>query len=167
MAAPVRRPDTPTRWSHRARWSVRAWGQARFLTGGIPAQLAAVLVVVVPWWSVSTPSWNDLGWQGSGWLLPLLGLVVVFLALPAFTRMHQHRLRTTTGVDIPPQSAIGNRWSAAGIVAGLPAPFRPRKPLTMPGRTTKSSSPAASFSPYRLLRFSTSIIACSRHRWRR
>jgi hypothetical protein len=130
-----------------------------FLTGGIPALLAAVLVVVVPWWSVSTPSWNDLGWQGRWWPLPLLSLVVLFLALPAFTRMHQHRLRTTAGVDIPPQPAVGNRWSAAGIVTGLPAPFGPRKPVTTPGRTTKSSPPTASFSPYRLLRFSTSIIA--------
>src|SRR5215472_8040062 len=37
----------------------------------------------------------------------------------------------------------------------------------MPGWTTKSSPSTASFSPYRLLRFSISIIACSLHRWRR
>jgi len=126
-----------------------------------------VLVVVVPWWSVSTPSWNDLGWQGRWWPLPLLSLVVVFLAVPAFTRMHQHRLRTTTGLDIPPQPAVGSRWSAAGIAVDLPAPFGPRNPVTMPGWTTKSSLSAASFSPYRLLGFSISIIACSRYRWRR
>src|SRR5215469_9114119 len=47
------------------------------------------------------------------------------------------------------------------IVVDLPAPFGPRKPVTTPGRTTKSSPLTASFAPYRLLRFSTSIIACS------
>src|SRR5215468_3847608 len=47
------------------------------------------------------------------------------------------------------------------IVVDLPAPFGPRKPVTTPGWTTKSSPATASFSPYRLLRFSTSIIACS------
>src|SRR5215468_3735779 len=44
------------------------------------------------------------------------------------------------------------------IVVDLPAPFGPRKPVTTPGRTTKSSPSTASFSPYRLLRFSTSIM---------
>jgi hypothetical protein len=36
----------------------------------------------------------------------------------------------------------------------LPAPFGPRKPVTTPGWTTKSSLSTASFSLYRLLRFS-------------
>src|SRR5215471_3916735 len=62
-------------------------------------------------------------------------------------------------------SADTNRASAQ--TALVPAPFRPRKPVTMPGWTTKSSPSTASFSPYRLLRFSTSIIAWSLHRYRR
>ena len=147
MAGPVRRPDTPTRWSHRALLPVRAWGQAPFLTGGIPAQLAAMLVVVVPWWPVSTPSWNDRGWHGRWWPLPLLTLAVAFPAPPAITRMHQHRLRTTAGVDIPPQPAIGNHRSAAGIAAGLPAPFGPRKAKISPRRTCRSMPATASWPP--------------------
>jgi hypothetical protein len=59
-----------------------------------------------------------------------------------------------------------DRRGVVQIVVDLPAPFGPRKPVTMPGWTTKSSPSTASFSPYRLLRFSTSIIACSLHRWR-
>ncbi len=125
MAAPVRRQDAPARWYHRAPWSIRAWAQALYLTGGIPAQLAAVLIVLVPWWAVSTRSWNDLLGQGSWWSqwpLPLLSLVVVFLAGPTLTRMHRHRLRTTAGLEIPPQPAIQNRWSAAGIAAYARSP---------------------------------------------
>src|SRR5262252_3299148 len=57
--------------------------------------------------------------------------------------------------------AVGSsRPAIIRIVVDLPAPFGPRKPVTMPGWTTKSSPSTASFSPYRLLRFSTSIIAC-------
>src|SRR5215467_2548847 len=64
--------------------------------------------------------------------------------------------------------AVGSsRPAIIRIVVDLPAPFGPRKPVTTPGGTTKSSPSTASVSPYRLLRFSTSIIACSLHRWRR
>src|SRR5215471_3929223 len=58
--------------------------------------------------------------------------------------------------------AVGaSRPAIIRIVVDLPAPFGPRNPVTTPGRTTKSSPLTASLSPYRLLRFSTSIIACS------
>src|SRR5258705_3454216 len=46
------------------------------------------------------------------------------------------------------------------IVVDLPAPLGPRKPVTMPGWTTKSRPSTASLSPYRLLRVSTSIMDC-------
>ena len=67
-------------------------------------------------------------------------------------------------VDPDPARGGSSRPAIIRIVAGLPAPFGPRKPVTMPGRTTKSSPSTASFSPYRLVRFSTSIIAWSLHR---
>jgi hypothetical protein len=44
------------------------------------------------------------------------------------------------------------------IVVDLPAPFGPRKPVTMPGRTVNESSSTASVSPYRLVREVTSIM---------
>ena len=38
------------------------------------------------------------------------------------------------------------------MVVDLPAPFGPRKPVTIPGRTVKSSRSTAILSPYLLLR---------------
>src|SRR5664279_2581467 len=49
------------------------------------------------------------------------------------------------------------------MVVDFPAPFGPRNPVTIPGRTTKFKPSTASLSPYRLLRFSTSIIGCAFH----
>ena len=51
------------------------------------------------------------------WPLPLLGLVVVFLAVPPLTAVQRHRLRVTAGVVIPPQPRIESRWRVAGLVA--------------------------------------------------
>jgi Putative sensor len=103
-----------------APWSPRTWRQALYLAAGIPVQLVALLVVLVPWWSLTGPSWGNLlgvrNW-GKLWPLPLLSLVIVLLAVPALTAVHRQRLRATAEVDIPPQPATGNRWSAAGIVA--------------------------------------------------
>src|SRR5258708_4618114 len=48
------------------------------------------------------------------------------------------------------------------MVVDLPAPLGPRKPVTRPGWTTNSRPSTASLSPYRLLRFSTSIIGALR-----
>src|SRR5579859_4486329 len=67
-------------------WSPRAWSQALYLTGGIPAHPRAAL--------------------------PLLFLVVIFVALPALTAMQRHRLRTTAGVDIRSQRP----WTSTGLV---------------------------------------------------
>ncbi len=109
----------------RVPWSPRAWSQALYLAGGIPAQLFAVLLVLVPWWSLVTPSWGHaLGHRNWGkvWPLPLLILVVVFLAVPMFTGIHRHRLRATAGVLIPPQPVMPDRLTVRGIVAAARAP---------------------------------------------
>jgi hypothetical protein len=55
--------------------------------------------------------------------------------------------------------ALGaSRPTTIRIVVDLPAPLGPRKPVTIPGLTTKLMSSTASFSPYRLLTCSISII---------
>ena len=38
----------PARGYRRVPWSPRAWGQALYLAGGIPAQLAGPLIVFAP-----------------------------------------------------------------------------------------------------------------------
>jgi hypothetical protein len=52
-------------------------------------------------------------------------------------------------------------WSSPAIiriVVDFPEPFGPRNPVTIPGCTTKFNPSTASLVPYRLLRFSTSIM---------
>ena len=88
----------------RAPWPPRSWRQALYVTGGIPAQLGPVLLVVSGF--LVKPRWS----------LPLIFLVIVFLAVPLLTRMHRHRLRVTAGVEIPLQPAIPKRLSRDGIV---------------------------------------------------
>src|SRR4051812_27545378 len=44
------------------------------------------------------------------------------------------------------------------MVVDFPAPFGPRKPVTMPGLTVKVRLLTAVFSPYRLVRPSSSIM---------
>jgi hypothetical protein len=44
------------------------------------------------------------------------------------------------------------------MVVDFPEPFGPRNPVTIPGWTTKFNPSTASLVPYRLLRFSTSIM---------
>ena len=104
MATSVLPRGAPTRPYRRVPWSPRAWSQALYLAGGIPALLAAPLLVVVGF--MVRPRW----------LLPLLFLVVVFLAAPLLTGMHRHRLHATARVVIPPQPARPSRLTAEGIV---------------------------------------------------
>ena len=102
-----------------APWQPQAWRQALYLAGGIPAQLLALAIVLLPWWSTRTPSWQRLQGEsnwGKAWPVPVLCLLVVFLATPALTAMHRQRLRSTAGVEIPPLLEIGDRWSLPGIV---------------------------------------------------
>jgi signal transduction histidine kinase len=126
MAAVVSRQDAPARWYHRAPWSPRAWRQALYLAGGIPALLVVPLVLLT--WAAGLrwrSRWLPVSWPGGAgklWPLTLIGLAIVFLAVPALTAMHRHRLRTTAGVEIPPQPRTGNRWSAPGMIAYARSP---------------------------------------------
>jgi len=90
----------------RVPWSPHAWGQALYLAGGVPAQLAAPLIVVG----------SFLATLHRAAVLVLPGMVVVFLAIPLLTGMQRHRMRASTGVVIPPQPPIEHRLSVAGIV---------------------------------------------------
>ena len=105
MATAVQYPDRPARPYHRVPWSPRAWSQALYLAGGIPAQLAAPVLVVL-----------GILVRPRG-LLALFFLAVVFLALPLLTGIERHRLRATAGVVIPAQPTVANRLSVQGIVA--------------------------------------------------
>jgi len=58
---------------------------------------------------------------------------------------------------LPVQRALPGGNESLNSVAGLPAPFGPRKPVTTPGSTTKLSPSTAVLSPYRLVRPSISI----------
>jgi hypothetical protein len=56
------------------------------------------------------------------WVLPLLVLVVAFLAMPLLTRIHRHRLRATAGVVIEPQPFMPNGLNVAGIREAIRSP---------------------------------------------
>jgi signal transduction histidine kinase len=105
----------------RVPWSRQAWGELLYLTGGIPAQLAALAIVFVPWWAAAPSPWGGAGPLGREfgrpWPLPLLSLALVFLAVPLLTWLHRKRLRATVGVDIPPQPRIPKRLSGEGLRA--------------------------------------------------
>jgi signal transduction histidine kinase len=118
MVTAVQHRDAPTRPYRRVPWSPRAWSQAWYLAGGIPAQLFALLLVLVPWWFLvrGHHHWTKV------WPIPPLILVIVFLAVPLFTGIHRHRLRATAGVFIPPQPVMPDRLTVRGIVAAARAP---------------------------------------------
>jgi signal transduction histidine kinase len=108
MATTLARRQDP-RYRH-VPWSPAAWRQALYLTGSIPALLAAPILVAAGF--LHPPKW----------LLPLLFLAVVFLASPVLTAVHRHRLRTTAGLQIPPQQP----WTKVGLIhyARSPATWR-------------------------------------------
>ena len=114
----VQHRDAPTRPYRRVPWSPRAWSQALYLAGGIPAQVFALLLLLVPWWSLvrGHHHWTKV------WPVPPLILVIVFLAVPLFTGIHRHRLRATAGVLIAPQPVMPDRLTPRGIVAAARAP---------------------------------------------
>ena len=114
----VQHRDAPTRPYRRVPWSPRAWSQALYLAGGIPAQLFALLLVLIPLWSLvqGHHHWTKV------WPIPPLILVVVFLAVPLFTGIHRHRLRATAGVLIPPQPVMLDGVTPWGIVAAARTP---------------------------------------------
>jgi signal transduction histidine kinase len=89
----------PARGYRRVQWSPRAWSQALYLAGGIPAQLAGPLIVfaLLRW-----PGRFDF-WVGPLWVLWLLVAAVALLLVQVLTWIQRHRLQVTVGVDIPPQ----------------------------------------------------------------
>jgi signal transduction histidine kinase len=104
MATTLARPE-PTRYRG-VPWSRAAWRQALYLTGSIPVLLAAPALVAAGF--ATKPRWA----------LPLLFLVVVFLAAPALTTVQRHRLRATAGVQIPPPQP----WTKVGLIGYARAP---------------------------------------------
>jgi len=114
--------------SHRrVPWSPRAWAQAVYLFGAIPAQLLAVIVpAILLAWLTSlrfVPARHGaLIWTLSKWWYPLAwlaALMVLIFALPALTGIQRHRLRATAGVEIPPQPAPLKNLSVRGMVAAV------------------------------------------------
>ena len=103
-------PALPIRRRDRAPWSPRAWRQALYLTGGIPALL------IVPFFIVAGLAVRPR------WVLPLLFLVVALLAMPLLGKIHRHRLRATAGVLIPPQPIMPNGLSLAAIEEAIRSP---------------------------------------------
>jgi signal transduction histidine kinase len=98
---------------------LHVWQAARYVCAGIPAQLAALLIPVsfgylTRDWAVSR--WPVVAGQPLH-LLWLLEAALVFLAVPALTRMHRDRVRATAGAEIPPQPAIPRRLSGQGVYA--------------------------------------------------
>src|SRR5690349_7131143 len=111
MTALVPHQDAPIRRHRRVPWSPRAWSQALFLTGGIPALAAVPLIVALLAYAASPhPLAQPLA-------LAVPGLVLGLLAAPLLTRLHRHRLRATAGVEISPQPLLPGGLSRAGILA--------------------------------------------------
>jgi signal transduction histidine kinase len=111
MATAVVAREAPAGRYRRVPWSPRAWSQALYLAGGIPAQSAGLLVVfgivqVAKWWVL---------WARPLWPVWLLGLVTVFLLVPVLTVIHRNRLRVTAGVEIPPQPRLAKWLTPRGI----------------------------------------------------
>ena len=113
MATVVAREQAPVRRYRRVPWSPRAWSQALYLAGGIPAQIAGLFIVYV---LLRWPGRYDF-WVWPLWLLWLAVAAVVVLLVPVLTAVHRHRLRVTAGVEIPPQPPIPNRLSPRGLAA--------------------------------------------------
>jgi signal transduction histidine kinase len=105
----------PARRYRRVPWSPHAWGQALYLAGGIPAQLAAPLIVfaLLRW-----PGRFDF-WVGPLWVLWLLVAAVALLLVQVLTWIQRQRLRATAGIDIPPQPLQPSWRTLDGIKATL------------------------------------------------
>jgi signal transduction histidine kinase len=124
MTTLARASDAGGRRYRRVPWSPRAWAQAVYLFGAIPAQLAGLLfLVVLGFWTRHRVLWSLPVWPLHLFIplhpLWLLEAAAVFFAVPALTGIHRHRLRVTAGVEIPPQPAAAGRMTVRGIVAAL------------------------------------------------
>src|ERR1700733_8737787 len=110
----------------RVPWSPRAWGEALYLAGGIPIQVVAALIL----FGLVSATTAASGPRASVWLLFLwlAGIAVIFLLTPWLTRINRHRLRTTAGVEIPPQ----RKWRGPLPEPGRPARGPPASPWRAP-----------------------------------
>ncbi|MGH3249175.1 MAG: histidine kinase [Trebonia sp.] len=118
MNITVDRPHPAAARRHRrVPWSPRAWGEAVYLAAGIPAQIVAGAIFAgMITWSIAirgpkTPFYLLFIW--------LAGIALILLLTPVLTRVHRHRMRTTAGLDIPPQPKWRDLIAAYGIVAVL------------------------------------------------
>jgi signal transduction histidine kinase len=114
MAALLSPSDARVLRHRRVPWSRQAWGATLRLAGGIPAQLAGLLV---PFVLIAVILKSRTFTGAEEFLVCLLGAALVFLLMPALTQIHRHRLRVTAGVDIPPQPRMPNPLSSGGISA--------------------------------------------------
>ena len=105
MTALVLPGAPPARLHRRVPWSPRAWSQALYLTGGIPALLAVPLIVALPPYG-----------GGKAVLLLVPKLVLALFAVPLLSRLHRHRLRVTAGAEVPPQSFLPNGLTFTGLL---------------------------------------------------
>jgi signal transduction histidine kinase len=111
MTALVLPGGRPARLHRRVPWSPRAWSQALYLTGGIPALLAVPLIVLI---AVNAGRPHPAA-------LVLPGLMLALLAVPLLTRLHRHRLRVTAGAEVPPQSFLPNGLTVTGLLTAARA----------------------------------------------
>jgi signal transduction histidine kinase len=113
-----RQRQRPARRHRRVPWSPGAWGEALYLAGGIPIQAVTALIL----FGLISVTQAATGPRTAFWvtILWLLGGAVILLLTPWLTRIHRHRLRTTAGVEIPPQ----RKWRGLLTVPGVTAVVR-------------------------------------------
>jgi signal transduction histidine kinase len=115
MTTTTARAGGPARHYRRPPWSRDAWGPAINLAGGIPAQVAMGVPVVL-FVAIARRAHADVLLL-VGVLALLAWLLLGYLVLPALTGMHRHRLRATAGIDIPRQPPAPGRLTPHGVVA--------------------------------------------------
>ncbi len=125
MDKTVDRQDTAPARRRRRRvpWSPRAWGEAVYLAAGIPVQIVAGAIfagMIV--WSIAIRSPKTPAYLVFIWLA---GIALIFLLTPVLTRVHRHRLRTTAGIEIPPQPKWRDLLACAGLRGAAPLRSRP------------------------------------------
>jgi signal transduction histidine kinase len=110
-------PQALARRYRRVPWSPRAWGQALYLAGGIPAQLIALAIPILLWQLRPAHRW-DIGSPGRVALI-LAAVAGTFLLIPVFTGIQRNRLRVTAGVVIPRQPERPDWLTVDGIVVTI------------------------------------------------
>jgi signal transduction histidine kinase len=110
----ARRPALAARIAF-AVWPARGWQAARFVAGGLALQLAAVIVLAVPWLASAFPGGFVPVTATQVTLALVVPLAVLLAALPALTAAQRHRFRAMLGVAIPPPPPAGRRLTRRGL----------------------------------------------------